>query len=145
MANQKFKSWQTSGGLWGALFDRVHLLRKEATPTETLLWNCLRKRFPGIRFRRQHTVGHYIVDFVCWRGRLVVEVDGPIHDRNREYDSRRDEFLRGRGFRVLRFSNDEVSTRLESVLLKIGEEVGRLPSTSEASGSPSPTGEGVRG
>ena len=138
MANEKFRSWQTSGALWGALFDRVHLLRKAATPAERLLWKSLRGRFPDIRFRRQHAIGRYIVDFVCWKRRLVIEVDGPIHDLRREYDSKRDEFLARRGFRVLRFSNDDVSTRQESVLLEIGEAISQPF-------SPSPTGERLKG
>src|SRR5580765_4240901 len=134
--------------MWGALFDRVHLFRERPTPAEAVLWECLRGRFPGVRFRRQHTIGRFIVDFFCWKHHLAVEVDGPIHDLNREYDVKRDQFLECQGLRVLRFSNDEVMTSLESVLTRIGEAIGHPPSPAPGphqSSSPSPTGEGVRG
>ena len=74
-----------------------------------MLWRDLRdRRCLGFKFRRQYSLGTYVVDFVCLEARLVVEVDGPIHDHpdRQTRDLRRDEWLRSQGFDVLRFSND---------------------------------------
>jgi very-short-patch-repair endonuclease len=86
-------------------------LRREMTVAETMLWRGLRNRGIGARFRRQVPVGPYVADFVCIEARLIVELDGPPHDKleQRLYDMRRDTWLRKQGWQVLRFSNEDVS------------------------------------
>ena len=97
-------------------------MRRNPTQTEELLWERLRAgKILGYRFRRQHAIGRYIVDFYCARARLIVEVDGPIHDARQEEDAIRDAFLKNRGFRVLRFTNDEVNGNMDCVLQRIKE------------------------
>jgi len=104
-------------------------LRKRATPAEALLWQALRGRAcGGMKFRRQHAVGPFILDFYCPEARLAVEVDGEIHDSldAQEHDSLRSEHLERYGYRVLRVRNVEVLTDLPGVLALIaraGEDV----------------------
>ncbi|GAA4339000.1 hypothetical protein GCM10023184_35830 [Flaviaesturariibacter amylovorans] len=76
------------------------------------------KRLAGYKFRRQHVIGNYIVDFVCLKRKLIVEVDGDIHlaPSQQRYDEDRTEFLEANGFRVIRFWNDAVLERLDAVL-----------------------------
>jgi len=85
-------------------------LRQRAPEIERFLWKLLRdRRLEGLKFRRQVPIGRYVVDFVCLRHRLVVEADGPFHDP--EYDAERDACLAAQGFRVLRFSNNDIYSR----------------------------------
>ena len=86
-------------------------MRRYPTPAEALLWKRLRKRqVKDFRFRRQHPIVRFIVDFYCAESKLVVEVDGSVHDEHGhdEYDADRQQFLEALGLRVLRFTNDEV-------------------------------------
>ena len=85
-------------------------LRKEMTPPEALLWQLLRKRPNGLKFRRQHPIDPYVVDFFCPVARLVIEIDGWAHDTTEkaEDDGNRDEALSARGFSILRIPADEV-------------------------------------
>src|SRR5918995_2090297 len=104
--------------LWGLEASRD--LRRRATPTERRLWEILRDhRLEGRQFRRQHPIGPYIVDFACPRDRLVVEIDGEIHEQQREYDAERDDCLRSLGYTVLRFTVDRVNTDLARVCREI--------------------------
>jgi very-short-patch-repair endonuclease len=98
-------------------WERAQELRRDSTPAERLLWKKLRGRQTGFRFRRQHAVGPYIVDFFCWDARLVVEVDGDTHvgEEAQAYDHRRDEYLRSLGLQVKRYTNNDVLNRTESV------------------------------
>jgi len=98
-------------------------LRKHMTPAERALWQRLRRnQLDGWHFRRQHPVGSFIVDFFCAKAKLVVEVDGGIHQQQRAYDAERTRLLEGvKGYRVIRFSNDEVLNDIESVLARIRE------------------------
>ncbi|RME51571.1 MAG: endonuclease domain-containing protein [Caldilineae bacterium] len=99
---------------------RAKALRKEMTPAEAALWQRLRNRqLHGLKFRRQHPIGRFIVDFYCAEKRLVVEIDGEIHETQREYDTVRDDNLRQRGYRVIRFHNREVLDDIERVLESI--------------------------
>src|SRR4030067_92889 len=96
-------------------------LRRRMTDTERRLWAQLRAhRLARWKFKRQQPIGAYIVDFVCFRARLVIEVDGGQH-LGSEADRVRGEWLEGQGFRVLRFWNNEVLTELPAVLEKIAE------------------------
>jgi very-short-patch-repair endonuclease len=83
-------------------------MRLNSTPAERRLWLMLRdRRMPGFKFRRQFVIDPYIVDFVCFERRLIIEADGSQHAES-EYDLRRDSFLRSEGFAVLRFWNNDV-------------------------------------
>jgi len=95
-------------------------LRKNMTDAERLLWQHLRNReLGGYKFRRQRPIGPYIVDFVCLDKKLVVEVDGGQHAGQMELDTKRFDYLKEKGYRVMRFWNNEVLTETESVLTVI--------------------------
>ena len=101
--------------------ERVQFLRQNQTEAELLLWHQLRdKRVGSLRFRRQYRLGPYIVDFVCLSARLVIEVDGPSHELTFDADARRTRWLEDQGFRVVRFSNDQVMHELAGVVQTIG-------------------------
>jgi len=95
----------------------VRSLRLNPTEAERLLWRQLRGRKVGdLRFRRQVRLGPYVVDFVSLPARLVVEVDGPSHEFTTDADERRTRWLESRGFRVIRFTNDQIADRLPDVV-----------------------------
>ena len=96
-------------------------LRQQMTPAETVLWQRLRRRqLDGWYFRRQHVAGPYIIDFFCAKAKLVVEVDGGIHNQQVEYDVERTEWLASeKGCRVIRFKNGEVLGNIDGVLERI--------------------------
>ncbi len=127
-------------GVPGYVYELCRQLRAKQTPAEQVLWEVLRdRRLHGFKFRRQHPLGRYIADFCCPEARLVVEIDGKVHDRpeQKDYDQIREEEIKARGLRVLRFRNDEIDGNLEKVLQSI---VAYLPHPL----APSPrSGEGV--
>jgi very-short-patch-repair endonuclease len=95
-------------------------LRKTLTSAEEVLWNALRNRqLAGLKFRRQYPVGRFILDFFCPTCKLVIEVDGEIHDQQLDYDTARTQQLKSHGYRVLRFSNRHILTNLPAVLSEI--------------------------
>ncbi|QFP75797.1 endonuclease domain-containing protein [Deinococcus sp. AJ005] len=93
-------------------------LRRNMTPEERLLWRQLRSAQLGVSFRRQEVIGRYVVDFVCYPARLIVELDGSQH-LNSETDRVRDTALQADGFHILRFWNNEVKSNLNGVLERI--------------------------
>jgi very-short-patch-repair endonuclease len=104
---------------------RAQALRKNPTDAERNLWAHLRLRqLAGYKFRRQHPIGPYIVDFICIESMLIIEVDGGQHDESKCYDFKRDKWLEKKGFRVLRFWNNEVLTSIENVIEVIAGELG---------------------
>ncbi len=99
---------------------KARLLRKSHTDAEKVLWLRLRdRRLEGYKFRRQAPIGPYVADFMCQSSCLIVEVDGGQHAGNREYDQYRTDFLRARGYKVIRFWNNEVTNNLDGVLRTI--------------------------
>jgi very-short-patch-repair endonuclease len=97
--------------------DRARGLRQTMTDAEQRLWRHLRNRqLSGWKFRRQHEIGNYIVDFVCTEIMLIVELDGGQHADQIAYDGRRTQQLQALGYRVLRFWNNDVLMNIESVL-----------------------------
>ena len=99
---------------------RARELRKEMTPEEKMLWRHLRGNWlQGLHFRRQQAIDGFIVDFYCHAAGLVVEVDGPIHEAQADYDAERDRVLSERGLRMLRLKNEEVSGNISAVLNRI--------------------------
>ena len=96
---------------------RERRLRRDQTEAERVLWQHLRdRRLLGWKFRRQHRVGPYFADFACAEGHLIVELDGSQHLAQRRRDDARTRFLETRGFRVLRFWNDDVLRDTADVL-----------------------------
>jgi len=92
-------------------------LRKEPTEAEAFLWKILRgKNINGRKFRRQHSIENYIVDFYCAEEKLVIELDGKIHLNQKEMDFERDKRLKELGYNVLRFENERVFRELEKVV-----------------------------
>jgi len=100
--------------------NRARHLRKDQTLFEQQLWKCLRdRRFSKFKFRRQHPIGPYIVDFVCLQCMLAIELDGSQHAGSKLYDQERDHWLKQRGYRVLRVWNNRWIAERESVLQAI--------------------------
>ena len=98
-------------------------LRKRPTDAEQLLWKHLRmKQMEGLKFRRQQPIDSYIVDFVCFENRIIIEVDGGQHGAYSIKDGERDSHLRQHGFKVLRFWNNDVLQNASGVLEIIREE-----------------------
>ncbi|MEZ4887702.1 MAG: endonuclease domain-containing protein [Chitinophagales bacterium] len=122
MENNNF-GWKTANPTFYQISRQYQLtLRKNQTPAEKVLWELVRnKQLGGFKFRRQHIIGVFIVDFVCIGAKLVIEVDGRIHDFQKEYDEARTKFLNVEGFEVIRFKNEEVLYDIEKVKLKIVE------------------------
>ena len=103
--------------------DRRSQLRKTQTITEQIFWQKVRNKQLGVKFRRQHGIGEYIVDFYCAECSLIVEIDGDSHFTRdaREYDRERNALLQSRGFRVVRFTTRQVMEELESVLAMVNQ------------------------
>ena len=101
------------------IFDLAQQLRKKMTEAEKKLWKMLRnRRFEGLKFRRQHPINRFVVDFYCHQKLLVVEVDGGIHNDVdvKERDEGREEELKNLGLTIIRFTNEEVLTNVYKVL-----------------------------
>ncbi|HEX6036471.1 endonuclease domain-containing protein [Longimicrobium sp.] len=102
------------------LEQRARELRQEATPAEHVLWDALRAgRLDGLKFRRQHPVGRFVLDFYCAAHRLCVELDGGVHEQQRDRDAARDQELLALGVRTLRFGNEQVWHDLAGVVSAI--------------------------
>ena len=100
---------------------RAKELRREMTPAEKLLWQEVRAKKLGVRFRRQQIIAGFIVDFYCHKAALVIEVEGDIHDLQKDEDARREKALSALGLRIVRFRNDEVVRELSAVVGEIQE------------------------
>jgi len=99
-------------------------LRNNPTPQEKIMWQLLRKKnFNGLKFSRQYPIGKYIVDFVCRRKKLVIELDGGQHNQIEHiiYDNERTKYIESKGFKIVRFWNNEIDTNLEGVYQKLKE------------------------
>jgi very-short-patch-repair endonuclease len=100
-----------------AILTHVCALRKNTTEAESHLWHYLRaKRLNGYKFRRQHLIHPYVVDFVCLNKKLIVECDGGQHLEQKTYDEKRSEFLKAKGYSVIRFWNNTVLKETPLVL-----------------------------
>ena len=122
-----------------AKISRARQMRKQSTDAERLLWSKLRdRRMMNCKFRRQYPMGRYIVDFVCRKHNLIIEIDGGHHADQQDYDAVRSEWLRSQGFNVLRYWDTDVLTRLESVLELIGEALEKRGASYSPSPQPSP-------
>lgn len=102
------------------IFKRAKELRRDMTPAELRLHAHLRAyRMGGVHFRPQHAIGNYIVDFCAARKKLIIELDGSQHLDQQEYDEERATFLKSKGYRILRFWNNDVMNNIDSVLRAI--------------------------
>jgi len=102
------------------MLERAKKLRREMTPAEKILWKELRtNKLKGLHFRRQQIVHGYFADFYCHQHELIVELDGRIHELQKEYDAEREEYLVALGFRIIRFANEDITRNLKGVLQKI--------------------------
>ena len=99
------------------------ILRNGATPQEIILWARLRKSQAGAKFRRQGSIGYYVVDFYCPSKKLIIEIDGYQHKNNKQkaYDRERTNYLEQLGFKVLRFWNNDINKNISGVMMKIKE------------------------
>ena len=112
---------------------RERRLRKDSTPAEKVLWTILRDRRLGqLKFRRQSAIGIFVADFYCHALKLIVELDGEVHDDPKQvkHDANRDVYLRSLGCTVLRFPNSEIFENRESVLVRILEAANHLQDSS---------------
>jgi very-short-patch-repair endonuclease len=99
-------------------------LRSNLTDAERCLWQKLKRRqVTGVKFRRQQPIGHFIVDFVCFEHRVIVEVDGGQHAEQLHYDKQRTRWLEAQGYRVLRFWNNDVLANTEAVAQAVRDAV----------------------
>jgi len=135
MPDESFIPWtqfQPPPHLWERLKPLARQMRQDPTPAENRLWQRIRKQqICGAKFRRQVPLDRFLVDFCCFSARLVVEVDGPIHQYTVAEDAIRRDFLAFLGFRVLRFTNQQVFMALETVVAEIREAIcgaGETPS-----------------
>lgn len=105
-------------------------LRKRQTPQEKLLWEKLRNRnLSGKKFLRQFPIPYkfdgkesfFVADFYCSEAKLIIEIDGKIHEKQKEYDKLRDDILSAMGFNLLRFNNEQIEHDIENVLIKISK------------------------
>ena len=106
----------TNKKLWKNLKPKAQENRSNPTDAEVILWAVLRNKKLGYRFRRQHVIAEYIVDFVCIEKKIIVELDGEIHPRKIDYDDERTRVLNDSGFRVIRFKNGHVINDLNTVI-----------------------------
>ena len=111
--------YMTGGSNSHLLLEKAKEMRENPTPAEAVLWEELRAKKLGHKFRQQHLVEDYIPDFVCLRKKLIIEVDGEIHNDRVEEDEERTKRLNEAGFQVIRFRNEEVLTGIDTVLEKI--------------------------
>lgn len=100
------------------MYEIARKLRKNRTKEEAILWKLLRNRqFMGLKFKRQFPIGNYVVDFVCEEKKLVIEIDGGQHNvpENMSEDQLRTEFIESKGYKVLRFWNNDINLNINGV------------------------------
>ena len=103
----------------------ARILRKNSTPQEKILWQILRNHnFYGYEIRRQSLIGNYIVDFVCRKKKIIIEIDGGQHNEpeNIEYDKKRTEYLEQKGYKIIRFWNNDINDNISGVYKKLQQE-----------------------
>ena len=124
--NPKVISAVKSKEVYHALYEAALEMRENPTEAERILWEELRAGKLGVKFRRQHIIDRFVVDFYCIKNGLVIELDGDIHKFQKEKDFERQKALEGLGCKILRFTNEEVEGDVDKVLEKIAEIIGSL-------------------
>ena len=120
------KSYQTADcANYDVLKELAYKNRKNPTEAEAIIWNYLKGKQLGLHFRRQHIIGNYIVDFSCPTKKIAIEIDGGYHDQpeQKEYDEKRSEWLISKGWKIIRFKNEEIIANTENVISKIKKEI----------------------
>ena len=117
------------------IFENARELRKKLTPAEQVFWFLLKEQFPKYKFRRQHPISIYIVDFYCHKLKLVIEIDGSVHDSEevKLNDEKRQNDLENLNLIVIRFTNNQVKTEIELVIEKISSTIGNITANKELS------------
>ncbi|MFS8968230.1 DUF1156 domain-containing protein, partial [Synechococcus sp. H55.4] len=134
----ELEKWEVPPAIQKKMQEVARQLRRQSTPSEAILWEALRNRqLEGRKFRRQHPIGTFVVDFFCKEEALIVEVDGPIHEHQKDLDRQRQELLESLGLRFVRLSSHLVETNLPVALDRIRAAFRPLP--------PSPPGRGDGG
>ncbi|MGE3279255.1 MAG: endonuclease domain-containing protein [Candidatus Altimarinota bacterium] len=122
------------------IVETARKLRKRQTPAEKIFWEEVRdRRYLNKKFSRQFPIPvwidnskrYFIADFYCYEHRLIVEIDGSIHDEQKEYDEFRTEVLKTLGMKVIRFTNDEVFSDIKEVMKKLELKIKKSPSLEE--------------
>jgi very-short-patch-repair endonuclease len=123
--NNQFKeNWNTANPYtYNILKDKRKEMRDNMTLAESVLWGHIKSKKLGVKFRKQHVIGNYIPDFVALSCKLIIEVDGEIHNYQKERDEQRTFELNEKGYKVIRFTNEEVLHDINSVLEKIKREI----------------------
>ncbi len=134
--------YMTGGNNAHLLLEKARENRNKPTEAEKTLWHNLRNKSLGYKFRQQHLIDDFIVDFVCLSKRLVVEVDGGIHDLQVETDEQRTKILESQGFKVIRFRNEELIGDIEAVLERIKTNLAEQPAIREKVQKAPPSGAG---
>jgi len=107
--------------------EKRKFLRRNQTPQEVILWAHLRRNQIGFKFKRQYSIGSYVLDFYSPRNKLAIEIDGSQHIENKDYDVERSEYLFVLGIKIIRFWNNEVNTNIDGVINKIISELNLPP------------------
>ena len=117
------------------IFSNARVLRNKLTPAEQIFWLRLKEQFPKYKLRRQHPISIYIADFYCHKLKLVIEIDGPIHDSDEAKlsDKKRQNDLENLKLTVIRFTNDQVKKEIESVIEMISSTIKKLTTNGESS------------
>ena len=106
----------------------ARILRKEQTKAERLIWELIRgRKFMGLKFRRQHVIEGFVLDFYCRELKLGIEIDGGIHLKRKEYDRLRQEIVESEGINIIRIKNQEIANNKRSILNKIKEVIANQP------------------
>jgi len=114
--------------IYPPILERAREMRHPQTPAEATLWHALRNRNLTYKFRRQHIIDRFVIDFYCAQAKLCIELDGPSHleQSQKEYDAARTEYLDDLGYKVIRFSNDQVRYHLDVVVAEIIRTIEKL-------------------
>lgn len=116
---------ETRHRIYPPLLQRAREMRHSQTPAEATLWRGIRDRNLGYKFRRQHPIDHFIIDFYCAEAKLCIEVDGSSHFEagQKEYDDARTTYLEELGYKVIRFTNDDVRYNIHAVVDEIARAI----------------------
>jgi very-short-patch-repair endonuclease len=120
MGMERQAAWDISPALKQKMTEVARQFRKEPTTSEEILWQAIRgRKLDGRRFRRQQPIGVFVVDFYCSAEKLIVEVDGAIHELQREHDQQRQELLESLGLKMVKVTSKQVETDIDSALALI--------------------------
>ena len=110
------------------IFEKARELRNKLTPAEQTFWLRLKEQFPEYKFRKQHPIAIYVADFYCHKLKLVIEIDGPIHNSSEAKldDEKRQKDLENLGLTVIRFTNEQIRIEVENAIQVISSTIGKL-------------------